>query len=323
LSTDSGRQLWRFAAGGPVMAGAVIANGHLYAIAENGILSKLDARSGKLQWSFDTHGGGLPRDLPSLTSARYDEMTSAPAVAGGVVYVGSADHRLYAVADDSGRERWHFATGDAIRSTPAVADGRVYFGSYDNHVYALDAGSGDLLWSFDTLQPVVSSPLVARGKVFVGSRDANLFAFDARSGEVRWKSFYWSSWVESSARILGDTLYVGSSDWQRLLAIDADSGREVWSFGTGGSAWSTPAVSEKTVFIGVVGTSGYFLDHRGGFFAVDRVSGTPLWTYSLPPISGSFTYGVATSPAVDTGRVFFGSLDGTFYAFRADGEGPR
>ena len=34
------------------------------------------------------------------------------------------------------------------------------------------------------------------------------------------------------------TLYVGSSDAQQLFAIEADSGRRMWNFDTGGSNWS-------------------------------------------------------------------------------------
>ena len=37
-------------------------------------------------------------------------------------------------------ERWRFATGGWVRSSPAVAGGIVYVGSYDGAVYAFKAG---------------------------------------------------------------------------------------------------------------------------------------------------------------------------------------
>jgi outer membrane protein assembly factor BamB len=50
-----------------------------------------------------------------------------------------------------------------------------------------------------------------------------------------------------------------------------------------------------------------------------RATGRVMWRYPFAEIPGSVAYGVASSPAVSRGLVFFGGLDGTFYAFRADG----
>ena len=35
---------------------------------------------------------------------------------------------------------WRFETGEGVGSLPAVADGVVYIGSYDRHVYAITEG---------------------------------------------------------------------------------------------------------------------------------------------------------------------------------------
>jgi hypothetical protein len=56
-------------------------------------------------------------------------------------------------------------TGWFIFSSPAVANGMVYIGSYNKKVYALNALSGTLLWSYTTGQVVGSStsaPVTAR-----------------------------------------------------------------------------------------------------------------------------------------------------------------
>ena len=80
------------------------------------------------------------------TSARWSFSTgnyvySGPAVAGGTVYVGSDDHKVYALDANIGRLRWSYTTGGPVDSDPAVSGGTVYVGSYDDKVYALDAGS--------------------------------------------------------------------------------------------------------------------------------------------------------------------------------------
>lgn len=319
LKADSGEELWHYKTKGPVMGPPTVEGSNLYVLSDDGFLYKLQRHTGKFVWKFDTHGAGVSRDLPGSQTGTYDSMTSGATVVKGTVFVGSADKKLYAVDAETAQEKWHFDTQDIVRSTPSVADGLVFFGSRDHNVYAVDAKTGVLRWKFDTLREVVSSPLVVEGTVYIGSRSADLFALEAATGRVKWRYFYWSSWVESSARMRERTLYVGSSDAQQLFAIDADSGRRVWNFDTGGANWSTPAVTPKQVYIGAVGVRDYMVDHRGGFFAVDRTTGKELWCYPMAAISGSATYGVASSPTVNRGLVFFGGLDGTFYAFRADG----
>lgn len=45
---------------------------------------------------------------------------------------------------------WRYKTGYIVGSSPAVADGVLYIGSYDHNVYALNAGTGALLWKYTT-----------------------------------------------------------------------------------------------------------------------------------------------------------------------------
>ncbi|RZB13734.1 hypothetical protein StrepF001_42475 [Streptomyces sp. F001] len=68
-------------------------------------------------------------------------MHSSPAVANGIVYIGSGDGRIYALNAASGNVRWTYETGDVVWSSPTVADGIVYIGSIDHRVYALDAAT--------------------------------------------------------------------------------------------------------------------------------------------------------------------------------------
>jgi outer membrane protein assembly factor BamB len=318
LGADSGKPLWQFKTSGRVKGRPTLDGSYLYALSDDGQLYKLERHSGKCVWQFDTHGGSVPRDPSGSGTAAYDDFTSAASISDGTVYIGSADKKLYAVDAKAGQEIWHFDTQGIVRSTPTVAGRRVFFGSRDHNIYAVDARTGVLQWKYDTLREVVSSPLVVRGNVYIGSRSSDLLALDANTGKVKWKYFYWSSWVESSARTRGGILYVGSSDAQQLFALNADTGERVWNFDTDGSAWSTPAVTEKRVFIGVVGVLNYIVDHHGGFFAIDRSTGSAVWSYPMGVIAGSVSYGVASSPTVSHGLVFFGGIDGVFYAFRAD-----
>ena len=66
-------------------------------------------------------------------------MIATPAVADGVVYVGSFDYNVYALDATTGQQIWSFPTESYVESTPTFADGVVYFGSFDNKTYAVDA----------------------------------------------------------------------------------------------------------------------------------------------------------------------------------------
>jgi outer membrane protein assembly factor BamB len=321
LHADRGTLIWRTRTRGWVMGPPAVSGPSLFVLSDDGLLYKLDRRTGQITWTFDTHGGGVHRAMPHPPDdLAYDYLASAPTIAAGVVYVGSAGHRLYAVDAASGRERWHFETGDIVRSTPAVDAGRVIFGSRDHFIYAVDAGTGALVWKRDTQREVVSSALIDHGTAYIGSRCSDLFALDAATGAVRWKSFYWTSWVESSARMHDGILYIGSSDYQQLLALDPATGKQIWHFDTDGSAWSTPAVTDSMVYIGAVGLPHLtYINHHGAFFAVHRATGTVAWRFPMVAGPTDQTYGVASSPATDGRLVYFGGLDGTFYAFPAGG----
>jgi outer membrane protein assembly factor BamB len=45
---------------------------------------------------------------------------------GGMVYVGSGDHNLYALNAATAAKLWTFTTGGTVISSPAVANGMVY-----------------------------------------------------------------------------------------------------------------------------------------------------------------------------------------------------
>ena len=103
-----------------------LANGYLYA---------LDATTGALLWRYQMGSGSNVSDEGAVV-----RVSSSPAVADGVVYVGSSDGYLHAVDAASGNLLWRYETEEGLTSSPVVGDGIVYFGSGDSSVYAVDAG---------------------------------------------------------------------------------------------------------------------------------------------------------------------------------------
>ena len=98
----------------------------------------------------------------------FDVFLSSPVVATGLVYFGSGDGHVYAVAADTGVLRWRFKTGNVVHASPALANGLLYVGSWDSYFYALDAKSGAQRWRF--------KPAMACGKPVAGGT----YVFQAR-----------------------------------------------------------------------------------------------------------------------------------------------
>ena len=164
LDVHTGEQKWvSKVASAANYAPAVGDDGTVYVGSKDTHLYALDGQTGEQKWRINLSGMSW--------------VTSAPAIAGGMVYAGTSDgHQLHAVQMDTGQEVWSFMTRGWVWSSPAVAEGVVYVGSGDRHLYAIDAHSGEELWSFETERAVYASPVVADGLVYVGSTDGNLYA---------------------------------------------------------------------------------------------------------------------------------------------------
>ena len=276
-------------------------------------------------------------------------ITSSPAVAGGVVYVGSQDGKLYAYAVGCGSggracdPLWTGAAGTAIAySSPAIANGVVYIGSWQGNLYAFDAAgvtgcSGTPktctpLWTASMMgASIASSPTIAAGVVYVGGTNDKLYAFDAAgvagcSGSPKTCAPLWTattgSWIEASPAVANGVVYIGSGN-DLLYAFDAAGSTRcsgspktcapLWTGATGGYISSSPAVANGVVYIGSFDDDMYA-------FAVGCGSGgsscSPLWT-------GATGDDVYSSPAVANGVVYVASWDDKLYAFGITGDWPQ
>ena len=233
-SPKSCAPLWTATTGFAIDSSPTVANGVVYIGSNDGKLYAFDA-------SGVTHCSGSPKTCTPLWTATTGAVTyypahSSPAVANGVVYIGSNDHTLYAfdAAGCSGinpcAPLWTATTGNAIDSSPAVANGVVYVGSNDGKLYAYAVGcasggeSCTPLWTATTGSVGSSSPAVANGVVYVGTSDGNLYAFDAAGvtgcgGSPKSCTPLWSApiGVATSPAVANGVVYVSSSSMNSEL----------------------------------------------------------------------------------------------------------
>jgi outer membrane protein assembly factor BamB len=241
------------------------------------------------------------------TGASKEGVNSSPAVADGVVYVGSDDGRLWALRARDGKVLWRRATGGIVRSSPAVGGRRVFVGSDSGRLHAFGTAGGRRVWARYLGGRVTAPPLVVGGRVFVGSRGGSFFALDAGTGKVLWRRRTWAVWDGAAHR--GRTVYVGS-DREEVAAFAASTGARRWTTSVWGRVRSAPTVTRRRVYVGT---------DQGRLYALDRATGRTLWyAQAVPPGDGY----VRSSPAVAEGRVYVSigltttPMDGKVKAFR-------
>jgi eukaryotic-like serine/threonine-protein kinase len=279
----------------------------------------------------------------------WDVFTSSPAVANGKIYFGSGDGGVYAVDAETGLLQWRFPTGDVVHASPAVVDGVVYVGSWDGTFYAIDGETGQEKWRYEAgKDPAIhnqvgfqSSAAVADGIVYVGCRDAHVYAFDAKTGRKRWDYPTGKSWVNTTPAVRDGVVYAATADSKRFMALDAKTGRLKFNLDVKALVFSSPALA---------GGFAYFGSHNGILHAVDVKTGKIAWEFQTDvskadplklldaegrsqraaffPVFHDFEDmyihfyryvslgGMMSSPAVDRGVVFIGSLDGNLYALK-------
>jgi len=277
----------------------------------------------------------------------WDLWTSSPAAVDGKVYFGSGDGNIYAVDAHTGSLIWKFTTHDVVHASPAVVNNTVVVGSWDGSLYGLESDTGRLKWSFNggedpvnhNQQGFQSSAAVVEGVIYVGCRDGHLYAIDAATGRKKWDYPTNKSWVIGTPAVRDGMVYVGTSDSARFMAIDAHTGRLRFEFPAKAFVFSSAALAGKLAYVG---------NFNGRLYAVDTQTGRLAWEFRTPssqtdpfkilnpdgslsanafaPVFGDFEDmyldfyrftsigAIVSSPVVDRGTVFFGSMDGSVYA---------
>jgi outer membrane protein assembly factor BamB len=356
IDLNSGTMKWKFETKARVVSSPAAAGGVVYFSSYDGWLYAVEATTGKLKWKFKNAGerrfagthihGSLP--AAETMPDPFDCYLSSPVVWNGNVYFGSGDGNVYALDAGTGSVKWRFHTGDVVHASPAISGGTLFVGSWDSYFYAIDAASGKEKWRFKTgVDPdihnqvgIQSSAAVADGTVYFGCRDSHLYALDAVTGKKRWSFSTGSSWVISSPAVSQGRVYFATSDTALFYALDAGTGKQIFSLKFHFPFFSSPAIAGNTLYIG---------SHDGKLTAINLMTQTRAWDFQTdgsrrrlaalskpdgnPNYAAAFTSdfyddliaGIArmqsvgtilSSPVVAGRVVYFGSNDGNLYALR-------
>ena len=291
-------------------------------------------------YAFPANGCGNSVCPPVWWTRLVESIYDSPAVADGIVYVGTASPQgaLYAFpAAGCGTQYcttplWKSTPLSIIESSPTVANGVVYVGS-DEGIYAFDAqGCGaavcEPLWIGRTEGMIDNSPAVADGVVYVGAGTSlqgggRLYAFAAAGCGMKkclplWTGSLGTGLFSSSAAVADGVVYIGSF-WNGGLYAFAAGGcgfkkcLPLWVGDTGIYEDSSPAVAGGYVYIGTHDSELKVFRADGCGQAVCQ----PVWVGFVP---GSQA-GMDSPPMVANGVVYIGGMASKVAAFDALGCG--
>jgi len=315
LNSASGLLIRKFRTGGKVRGKASISGENLVFASDDGLVYCLNSKTGKVVWNSKINNGKYLRKEPSITDGTWDYAISSPIVSGENIYVGSADSCLYALHAQTGKLQWKFKTDQIIRATPQVSGQLVYCGNWSGKFYAVDSKSGNQVWMADFHQPILSQPAITDNRLIIGSRHAWLWCLDAQSGREIWKYNYWWSWVESSPVIVNGTIYIGSSDLKRVLAIEPETGKTKWSFRTSGYSFAAVSIDQSTAYMGSI-ESDSERKASGFLYLLNWETGILIEKIEVPSGKSSYLNGIYGGIAVGKTMYYAASLGGKIMAFK-------
>lgn len=173
LRADTGELVWRVNVGAVVQGTPAVARGRVYVPTLGNRLVALALANGTNLWTADV--GGMAVSSPAIVGT--DLVLAAGLPRHNLVRLDGDTGAIVWVSPP--------VMDQFSDSSPAVAAGLIVVGSNDGHLYAFDAATGAARWDYRGTGVVgLASPLIAGGKVFLAGGDDNdrLHAVDLATG---------------------------------------------------------------------------------------------------------------------------------------------
>lgn len=307
IDAATGKELWKtgyasVAVTGPSAsqhpgprATPAVSNAKLVTFGAAGILSCLDAATGKLIWRKDNPTNAYPAFFTGTSPLIVDGMC--------ILHIGKKDDgQVIAYDMKSGNEKWKWTGDGPSYSSPSVMtiDGKkLLIVITEKNIMALSLTDGKQLWQIET--PVQQrfyncvSPYIDGQTIYLTGQGTGMKAIKVvKSGNDYTTKELWSN-AEVGAKwntpILKDGFLYGFTDQKRIYCINAATGQTAWIDNAVNSDFST-IVDCGSVIIGLTSTDNLIImkpDSKAYSEVVKyKVSETSI--YSYPVISGNSIY---------------------------------
>lgn len=316
----------------------VHALGNVVTVASSdGVVAAIDARTGGDVWR----------------TALGEPLSAAVGSDGKSAAVVSRNNALIVL--EAGRERWRETLAAQVFTPPLVAGGRVFVLSADRSVSAYDATTGRRLWAQQRPgEPLVlrqAGVLLAVGDTLVVGLSGRLVGLNPDNGSVRWEAPLASprgtNDVERLVELVGRTSKVGDSvcarsfqaavgcvntargavawtlpasgaegvhgDADALFGVESNGTVVAWRRSDGSRLWGTDRLKHRKLTAPLLlGRSVVIGDDTGLVHLLSRTDGAPLNRIAT---DGS---GIAAAPAVAADTLVVVTRNGSIYGFRPD-----
>ena len=263
-------------------------------VANNTFIYAVKLDSGEEAWRY-----------PDEASAKITFFADPVLTPQGELLAPSYDHTLYSIDPADGSANWVFeGASNRLIASPLVTEEGIFQASSDGNLYALDF-SGDLKWTFETGGPVWASPSPNADCtcLFIASMDHHVYAVNAITGELIWKSEDLGGAIVGTPAFDQDNTVIVGTFGSEIIALNAASGKEMWSFSTQGWVWSGGILHQDIFFTG---------DLEGYIYGIDTATGEQIWR--IQPggaiIGSPILIGDQLVFTSETDTVFFIGLDG-------------
>lgn len=292
----------------------ILSGDTLYFTSPFDVVFAIDAHTGTSRWSFDPRIHGLTNDtLVTSRGVALWESSQPITTCSRRIFLGTLDARLVALDATTGdickgfghdgsidlRQNVHFQTDDdyGITSPPTIIGNTVVMGSGIGDNQRVDAESGVVrgfdvitgaeLWAWEPLEWAQSqSPRTGAGNTWsIISADPVLDLIFLPTGSPS-PDYY-------GGKRLGD-----NRDADSIVALDARTGKKVWSFQlVHHDLWDYDVPAEPVLFTFHGGIPAIAVVTKMGMvFVFDRRNGTPLYSITEKPVPPSDVPGEQTSP---------------------------
>lgn len=316
----------------------VHALGNVVTVASSdGVVAAIDARTGGDVWR----------------TALGEPLSAAVGSDGKSAAVVSRGNALIVL--EAGRERWRETLAAQVFTPPLVAGGRVFVLSADRSVSAYDATTGRRLWAQQRPgEPLVlrqAGVLLAVGDTLVVGLSGRLVGLNPDNGSVRWEaplaSARGTNDVERLVELVGRTSKVGDSvcarsfqaavgcvntargsvawtqpasgaegvhgDADALFGVESNGTVVAWRRSDGSRLWGIDRLKHRKLTAPLLlGRSVVIGDDTGLVHLLSRTDGAPLNRIAT---DGS---GIAAAPAVAADTLVVVTRNGSIYGFRPD-----
>lgn len=243
LNAGDGSELWRDEYAAQAVTGAAarhpgprsspaVMNGKVATIGVGGVLSCLDAATGKVVWRKDPFPKVVPKFFTSTSPMIVDGMC--------IAHLGGAGSGAIIAYDlNTGDEKWRWAGEGPDYASPAlltVGGTKQVVTLTEKSIVGVGAADGKLLWqlpfapgrrAYNAATPIIDGQTV----IFIGAgRGAKAVKIEKQGDGFAAKEL-WSNEevdVQFNTPVLKDGMIFGLSSKNNLFCLDAQSGKTAW-----------------------------------------------------------------------------------------------